>query len=149
MLASPGKMSSICIAAKTNSLLKQYADELASRGIATCFVKRNQEEDRRVPGVRLVTMHRVKGPSDPAITELIESMFNEEGIQVVWHNESVEESKARNISEDTDDPSEQSIAEETDYSDDCEECKIPYESAEETPDRFPVCTYESIIESIW
>ena len=25
MLASPGKMSSICIAAKTNSLLKQYA----------------------------------------------------------------------------------------------------------------------------
>ncbi|MCK5116457.1 MAG: AAA family ATPase [Candidatus Aegiribacteria sp.] len=61
MLASPGQMSSVCIAARTNSLLKQYADELASRGIATCFVKRNQEEDRSTPGVRLATMHRVKG----------------------------------------------------------------------------------------
>lgn len=45
-----------------------------------------------------------KTPSDPAITELIESMFNEEGIQVVWHDESVEESKARNISEDINNP---------------------------------------------
>ncbi|NOQ22071.1 MAG: hypothetical protein GQ565_05400 [Candidatus Aegiribacteria sp.] len=31
MLASPGLMSSVCIAARTNSLLKQYADELVSR----------------------------------------------------------------------------------------------------------------------
>jgi len=61
MLASPGQMSSVCIAARTNSLLKQYADELASRGIATCFVKPDHEEDRNTPGVRLATMHRVKG----------------------------------------------------------------------------------------
>jgi hypothetical protein len=61
MLASPGQMSSVCIAARTNSLLKQYADELASRGIATCFVKPDHEEDRSIPGVRLATMHRVKG----------------------------------------------------------------------------------------
>lgn len=61
MLASPGQMSSVCIAARTNSLLKQYADELASLGIATCFVRPDKEEDRSSPGVRLATMHRVKG----------------------------------------------------------------------------------------
>ena len=61
MLVSPGQMSSVCITARTNSLLKQYADELASRGIATCFVKPDQEENRNSPGIRLATMHRVKG----------------------------------------------------------------------------------------
>ncbi len=61
MFAYPGLMSSVCIAARTNTLLKQYADELASRGIAISFVKTGQEEDRNSPGVRLATMHRVKG----------------------------------------------------------------------------------------
>jgi hypothetical protein len=61
MLAEPGQVSSVCIVARTNSLLGQYADELASRGVATCLVRRNKEEDRSTPGVRLATMHRVKG----------------------------------------------------------------------------------------
>ena len=61
LLSRPGKMSSVCIVTRTNALLNQYADELSSRGVATCFVKRNQVEDRRVHGVRLATMHRVKG----------------------------------------------------------------------------------------
>jgi len=34
-------------------------------------------------------------PRDPKRLALIESLFNEEGIQVVWHNESVEQSKKR------------------------------------------------------
>ena len=34
-------------------------------------------------------------PRDPARTELVESMFEEEGIQVVWHNESIGEVRER------------------------------------------------------
>lgn len=34
-------------------------------------------------------------PKDPVRTELIESMFNNEGIQVVWHNECIDHLKKR------------------------------------------------------
>ena len=61
MLSTPGKVSSVCITARVNALLKQYEAELSTRGIATCFVSGNTEEDRTRPGVRLATMHRVKG----------------------------------------------------------------------------------------
>ena len=36
-----------------------------------------------------------KLPRDPARLELIESLFNEEGIQVVWHDETVEHLRQR------------------------------------------------------
>ena len=37
-------------------------------------------------------------PSDPELTEMIETMFNEEGIQVVWNSESIDDCKNRHNS---------------------------------------------------
>ena len=61
LLSTPGEISGVCITARVKKLLQQYADELSSRGIATCFVTKESREDRSIPGVRLATMHRVKG----------------------------------------------------------------------------------------
>lgn len=38
-----------------------------------------------------------KLPRDPARLKLIELMFEEEGIQVVWHDETIEETRIRNL----------------------------------------------------
>jgi superfamily I DNA/RNA helicase len=54
-------LSGVCIVARTNDLLKQYESALQERGLETYFVRRSQAEDRRSLGVRLATMHRVKG----------------------------------------------------------------------------------------
>lgn len=61
LLSQPGAISSVCITARVTSLVTQYGDELARRGIATCPVTKDGEDDRSRPGVRLATMHRVKG----------------------------------------------------------------------------------------
>ena len=51
----------ICIVARTNPLLDDYKKYLTSAGIACYEVKRRQGDDRSRIGVRLATMHRVKG----------------------------------------------------------------------------------------
>ncbi|MCK4378461.1 MAG: UvrD-helicase domain-containing protein, partial [Deltaproteobacteria bacterium] len=56
-----GSISEICLVARTRDLLKQYEGALRSRGRDVCFIRRSEPEDRRLPGVRLATMHRVKG----------------------------------------------------------------------------------------
>ena len=61
MIGEPGAMLNTCIVARTNSLLQKYEDSLMHRGIATCRIRRSYSEDRNAPGVRLATMHRVKG----------------------------------------------------------------------------------------
>jgi len=53
--------ASICIVARTNDLLAQYEGALASRGIDTYRIRRSSSDNRRKSGVRLATMHRVKG----------------------------------------------------------------------------------------
>lgn len=51
----------ICVVARTNALVDEYKKYLTESGI-TCFeVKRKQADDRSRMGVRLATMHRVKG----------------------------------------------------------------------------------------
>lgn len=42
-------------------MLQQYEGALKGQGLETYFVRRNEAEDRRKSGVRLATMHRVKG----------------------------------------------------------------------------------------
>lgn len=54
-------LKDICVIARTNSTLKLFAKNLETAGIETVAIKRRQAEDRRVPGVRLATMHRAKG----------------------------------------------------------------------------------------
>jgi len=51
----------ICMVARTNELLKQYEAALATRDVQTYLVRRSEAEDRSKPGLRLATMHRVKG----------------------------------------------------------------------------------------
>ena len=54
-------LKGICLVVRTNRLLEQYRNALEERGIATYLIRRSEPEDRRVRGVRLATMHRVKG----------------------------------------------------------------------------------------
>lgn len=56
-----GEPSQTCLVARTNNLLEQYEAALSERGIETCRLSRNKPDDRSVPGLRLATMHRIKG----------------------------------------------------------------------------------------
>lgn len=56
-----GVMSEVCLVARTHDLLKQYEGALKAKGKETFFIRRSEAEDRNVSGVRLATMHRVKG----------------------------------------------------------------------------------------
>ena len=52
---------SICLVTRTKKLSEAYASTLEAAGIATYTVKRDAAEQRDKPGVRIATMHRVKG----------------------------------------------------------------------------------------
>ena len=51
----------ICVVARTNALVDNYKKYLSAAGIDIFEVKRRQADDRSRMGVRLATMHRVKG----------------------------------------------------------------------------------------
>lgn len=51
----------ICVVARTNALVDEYKKYLTAAGIACFEIKRQQADDRSRMGVRLATMHRVKG----------------------------------------------------------------------------------------
>lgn len=51
----------VCLVARTHELLKQYEGALKAKGMDTYFIRRDEAEDRRKKGIRLATMHRVKG----------------------------------------------------------------------------------------
>ncbi len=50
-----------CLVTRTNALLDQYESALHERGLPTYRIHRTEAEDRKAPGLRLATMHRVKG----------------------------------------------------------------------------------------
>jgi superfamily I DNA/RNA helicase len=54
-------LNSICLVTLTNDMAERYAEALRHQGILTYRIRRSATEDRNVPGVRLATMHRVKG----------------------------------------------------------------------------------------
>ncbi len=61
-IAAEGEpLSGCCLVVRTNELVDQYENALKARGIPTYRVHRTEAEDRRVAGVRVATMHRVKG----------------------------------------------------------------------------------------
>ena len=51
----------VCLVARTHDLLKQYEGALKGKGLDTYFIRRSEAEDRRKAGIRLATMHCVKG----------------------------------------------------------------------------------------
>lgn len=50
-----------CLVARTKKLLDQYESALHEHGIHTYRIKRGEAENRMAEGLRLATMHRVKG----------------------------------------------------------------------------------------
>lgn len=58
---SGGELKDTCLVARTKKLLDQYESELQQRGIPTYRIKRGEAENRTAAGVRIATMHRVKG----------------------------------------------------------------------------------------
>ena len=51
----------LCLIARTNDLVNQYDGALRGAGVETYFIRRSSAEDRKANGIRLATMHRVKG----------------------------------------------------------------------------------------
>lgn len=51
----------ICVVARTNKMLADYASALTEANIRAYEIKRSKTDDLHMPGVRLATMHRVKG----------------------------------------------------------------------------------------
>lgn len=54
-------LSGVCITCRTNKLVEQYARFLENNGIACCRIVSHSTHDQSKDGVRLATMHRVKG----------------------------------------------------------------------------------------
>jgi superfamily I DNA/RNA helicase len=54
-------LSSSCLMLRTKSLIKSYSEALNALGIKTHQIHRSQADDLTTPGLRLATMHRVKG----------------------------------------------------------------------------------------
>ncbi len=54
-------LSSSCLILRTKSLIKSYSDALNAVGFKTCQIHRSQADDLTTPGLRIATMHRVKG----------------------------------------------------------------------------------------
>lgn len=59
--APEGPGADCCVAARTQRLLDQIAAALATRGVDTRPISRNAPDAPEQPGVRLATLHRVKG----------------------------------------------------------------------------------------
>lgn len=54
-------LADVCIVARVNWLLKTYEEALQSRDVTTHRISRQKIDDKSRQGVRLATMHRVKG----------------------------------------------------------------------------------------
>ncbi|WP_027205061.1 DEAD/DEAH box helicase [Butyrivibrio fibrisolvens] len=59
--ASGVEQKNICIVARTHRLLDNYIAGLQREGIKSFEIKANKTDDRSYEGVRIATMHRVKG----------------------------------------------------------------------------------------
>lgn len=54
-------LDDICIVARTKKLVDDYIAQLTKAGIRSYAIKRNKADDRSLDGLRVATMHRVKG----------------------------------------------------------------------------------------
>ena len=56
-----GEASRTCLVARTKVLIDEYEAALRGAGLQTYRLRRSEAEDHEIEGVRLATMHRVKG----------------------------------------------------------------------------------------
>jgi superfamily I DNA/RNA helicase len=54
-------LSNICLVARTKKLVDDYIAQITRAGLRAYEIKRSKTEDRSLDGVRVATMHRVKG----------------------------------------------------------------------------------------
>ena len=54
-------LTDICLVARTKKLMNSYISLLTGEGIRSFAIKRNKVDDRNFDGLRVATMHRVKG----------------------------------------------------------------------------------------
>jgi superfamily I DNA/RNA helicase/mRNA-degrading endonuclease RelE of RelBE toxin-antitoxin system len=54
-------LRNICLVARTNKLVESYQSELTQRGYHVYEIKSSKSDDRQHDGLRVATMHRVKG----------------------------------------------------------------------------------------
>ncbi len=54
-------LSNICVVARTRTLVQDYIAQFTHAGIRAYAIKRSNTDDRSLDGVRVATMHRVKG----------------------------------------------------------------------------------------
>jgi len=54
-------LTEICVVARTKKLVDDYISLFTSAGIRSYAIKRNKVDDRSLDGLRVATMHRVKG----------------------------------------------------------------------------------------
>lgn len=54
-------LTDICIVARTKKLVDDYIAQLTKAGLRSYAIKRNKSDDRAYDGLRVATMHRVKG----------------------------------------------------------------------------------------
>lgn len=54
-------LRSVCVIARTGKILDEYKAQMAQAGFRVYEIKRSKSDDRTFEGVRLATMHRVKG----------------------------------------------------------------------------------------
>lgn len=54
-------LSDVCLVGRTEEIVERYDRTLQSRGIPTYTIRRSVPDERKTPGLRLATMHRVKG----------------------------------------------------------------------------------------
>jgi superfamily I DNA/RNA helicase len=67
LAANNVQLKDICLVARTNKLLEDYKKELPNAGIKVYEIKRNKLDDRSFDGIRVATMHRVKGLEFPYV----------------------------------------------------------------------------------
>ena len=53
--------NNICVVARTHNILNSYIDFLSAKGLRCYEVKRSKSDDRSLDGIRVATMHRIKG----------------------------------------------------------------------------------------
>lgn len=54
-------IKNICVVARTHKLLDDYIAQFTANGIRSFEIKRSKSDDRSLDGIRIATMHRVKG----------------------------------------------------------------------------------------
>jgi superfamily I DNA/RNA helicase len=55
------KLAGVCLVFRTNKLMEQYESQLKAMGLTTKKIRRNQPDNPLEEGIRISTMHRVKG----------------------------------------------------------------------------------------